>query len=73
MTNSTNHAHIKNFMFREVASDPSAYLDQSGCFNRTALAESAADHFGHDEWLDDECHSVWDLAILVGDKFARNN
>ena len=31
--------------------------------NHTALAERAADRFDHGEWLDDEQHPVWDLAL----------
>ena len=29
----------------------------------TALAEAAADHFGRLEWLDEETHWIWDVAI----------
>lgn len=32
-----------------------------GCVNSTNLAELAADHFNHDEWLDDETHWLWEL------------
>lgn len=36
--------------------------------NTTALAEDAAHNaleVDHDEWLDDETHWLWDLALLV--------
>ncbi len=29
----------------------------------TQLAENAAHEFGHDEWLDDPDHQVWEIAI----------
>ena len=33
--------------------------------NATSLAEAAAHAVDHDEWLDDEQHWVWELAIRV--------
>jgi hypothetical protein len=30
--------------------------------NMTQLAENVAHDFGHDEWLDDENHFIWDEA-----------
>lgn len=33
--------------------------------NMTQLAENAAHHFDHDEWLDIETHWVWDLAFRI--------
>jgi len=33
--------------------------------NATSLAEAAAHAVDHDEWLDDEQHWVWELAIQV--------
>lgn len=36
--------------------------------NLTELAEAAAHELDHDEWLDDETHEVWDLAIEVAEK-----
>lgn len=32
----------------------------------TALAEGAAGHFEHDEWLDESTHWVWNAAVNVG-------
>jgi len=31
--------------------------------NATLLCENAAHELGHDEWLDDETHVLWDCAI----------
>lgn len=43
-------------------------IDQStGLANLTELAELAAHELDHDEWLDDELHEVWELAIEVAD------
>lgn len=39
----------------------------TGLANLTELAEAAAHELDHDEWLDDETHEVWDLAIEVAD------
>lgn len=36
----------------------------------TPLAEDAAWTFGHNEWLDDETHWVWDLAVEVAEEFG---
>jgi hypothetical protein len=38
----------------------------------TELAELAAHDLAHDEWLNDETHRVWDLAIEVSDNWAPN-
>ncbi len=38
-----------------------------GEINHTMLAETAALDCDHPEWLDDETHVVWDLAIDVAD------
>lgn len=40
---------------------------QTGEANLTRLAEAAAEHFDHDEWLDDPDHWVWDVAIDASD------
>ena len=64
---------VKNAMIREVRIDPEKYLDSSGCFQYTALAEWAAWEIGQDTWLDDETHFVWDLAVDVGDLYALNH
>lgn len=33
--------------------------------NLTVLAEATAHELGHDEWLDDETHEVWDCALTA--------
>jgi len=57
--------HVKRYMI-SVAKN---HLD-NGRLNFTSLAEAAAHQFNHDEWLDDETHWVWDLAVDVGDKLG---
>ncbi len=39
----------------------------TGETNCTTLAEATAHHFDHDEWLDDENHFVWELALEVAE------
>ena len=36
-----------------------------GEVNTTRLAENLAHHFGHDEWLDDSDHPVWEAALFA--------
>ena len=58
---------VRNFMRYEL--EDRSHIDiwyQGYEVNYTRLAENAAWHFNHDEWLDDECHWVWELAIQVG-------
>jgi hypothetical protein len=50
-------------MFNHLACDPDA--------SATTLAESAAIVLGHDEWLDDPDHWIWDLAIETLDLGAQ--
>lgn len=40
----------------------------TGEFNPTALAECAACDLGHSEWLDDDCHLLWDVAVDVAEE-----
>jgi hypothetical protein len=39
--------------------------------NLTALAEAAAHHFDHNEWLDNPDHWVWDAAIDAVERCKR--
>ena len=59
MTRTTLAAAARRAMFNHLACDPHA--------SATALAESAAITLGHDEWLDDPDHWIWDLALEIGD------
>lgn len=52
--------------FDPVAGDPDLAF-----VNLTRLAEEAAFELGHDEWLDDETHDVWVLAITAAEAFAK--
>lgn len=36
--------------------------------NETEIAEELANHFEHDEWLDDELSFIWDLSLKVFDE-----
>lgn len=40
----------------------------TGLADLTTMAEEAAFDLDHPEWLDDETHIVWDLAIKVAEK-----
>lgn len=37
-----------------------------GQVSYSGLAEETARRYFHEEWLDDETHWIWDLAIEVG-------
>ena len=41
--------------------------------NATTLAEIAAQELGHDEWLDDETHWIWDVAMDVAIKWNQSH
>lgn len=47
------------------ACDAAHYMQLHFNEHRTAtqLAEATAIALGHDEWLDDETHWIWDLAL----------
>lgn len=53
----------KNIMAHEInGAHPDVVDPISGEVNMTRLAENTAWEMGHDEWLDDESHWIWDLA-----------
>jgi len=58
---------VKQWMLRHVQSSEGGHLidRRSGEINATLLAENAAHAFDHDEWLDDETHYVWELALEI--------
>lgn len=41
--------------------------------NATQLAENCAHNFGHDEWLDDSDHIVWDIAMDAAEAEDKKN
>lgn len=44
-------------------------VDSETCeINATQLAEDTAWALGHAEWLDDETHVVWDIAVEVSQR-----
>jgi hypothetical protein len=45
------------------------HVVERGECNATQLAENCAHHFGHDEWLDDSEHAVWDAAQDAAEKY----
>ena len=42
--------------------------DSHGEVRCTTLAVTTAQRFGHPEWLDDDTHYVWELALQVHDE-----
>ena len=55
-----------NYMFRSLGAGECT--DSMGFINLTQLAENAAHEFNHDEWLDDESHWVWEVALDAEEK-----
>ena len=62
---------VRNWMLMALDSDLESYLDTAGMWDCTALAENAALNFNHEEWLNDDTHWVWDLAIEVTEGYKR--
>jgi len=62
----------ENHMIQCLDFDYELFSD-CGEVNCTKLAEEAAKHLDHDEWLDDETHWIWDMAFEVADDPARQN
>ena len=60
---------VYQYVVSELKADPEAFkhLLEFGEVNYTALAEELASQFNKEEWLDDETHWIWDLAIEAGD------
>jgi len=42
----------------------------TGIANCTELAETAAFDLEHSEWLDDESHEVWDIAVDITEEMG---
>ena len=57
--------HMRNLLLDGCCVD-----SLTGGANLTELAESTAHALGHDEWLDDECHAVWEHAVTVAEKLG---
>ncbi len=55
-------ANARKWMTRNVQRDP-----VTGEVNFTELAENTAHALDHDEWLDEETHWIWDLAVECGE------
>jgi len=79
MTQPTNKTAILRAMrgiladgdFEGDAFDPVGGDPDLAFVNLTRLAEEAAHIMGHDEWLDDETHDVWVLAITAAERLAK--
>ena len=59
---------VRKFMRQELQDRDHPDLWVQGEVNFTRLAENAAWHFGHDEWLDNPDHWVWDLSCEEGER-----
>lgn len=79
MTSPDNKSTIRREMRRILSNPESGVFDRiggdpgMGFVNLTTLAEEAANNLGHNEWLDDESHPVWDVAIEAAEAIARSN
>lgn len=60
-----NATRIRAAMRRNL---PRAIDRRTGEASLTTLAEETAHDLGHPEWLDDENHVIWDLAIEVAEE-----
>lgn len=67
----TTKKQVRRFMRMELEDRDHPDLWFDGEINYTRLVENAAWHFDHDEWLDDETHWVWDLAVEIADSMPR--
>lgn len=63
-----NKNKVKRYMQKEAQHVEDR---RTGEVNTTQLAENAAHEFDHDEWLDDETHWVWDLAVDVVEWYEK--
>lgn len=47
-------------------------LNEDGCYsNATTLAEDVANEMKCPQWLDDENHIIWDIALEEFDKYIE--
>ena len=62
---------IRRWMDAALAEDTSTFVDcnEVQC---TQLAEACAEALEHEEWLDDEQHPVWDVAVEVAEKWGNS-
>jgi hypothetical protein len=47
--------------------------NQTGEVNATSLAEDAAHGLGQSDWLDDDTHPIFDIAVDVADEYERRH
>lgn len=47
-----------------------SFIDDCGELDCTGLAESCADYLGHDEWLNDASHFVWDYPVDLAERHS---
>jgi len=58
---------VRRLMF--AALNDGDCIDSCGEVQCGELAESVAIEMDRAEWLDDECHEIWDIAVDVGLKW----
>ena len=67
-----HHRAVVRFMKEQIRQEAEMRYVSGGCLyydhrtcevNYTRLAEAAAHHFDHDEWLDDSDHWIWEAPI----------
>jgi hypothetical protein len=62
---------VRTRIHRYMVDNVAYHVDrQTGEVNETTLAEDAAHALGHDEWLDDAEHFIWEMAARVADRFS---
>jgi hypothetical protein len=59
----------ENHMIQCLDLDYATFSD-CGEVNCTKLAENAASYLDHDEWLDDETHWIWDVAVDMAEEYG---
>ena len=60
---------IRQWMIDNIRDYIDPFTDE---VNNTALAEQAAIQLGQPEWLDDEQHVIWDLAVDVAGQIQND-
>jgi len=60
-------ASIKRWLKLQALTAPVFFRDSAGCWISTSFAEVAAHNWQRYDWLDDETHWIWDVAVEVAD------
>lgn len=67
----TKAQSIAQRALRDADPNDEEVFDSSGEVNMTGLSELVAHDLGHDEWLDDEGHWVWDVIADIATKWEK--